>query len=292
MVQASAGPTVGGALPRPGQIDLPGFDLRASDTVLDVGCGPGDVCAYAGSLGADVIGVDVEPELVERTAAAVAGTGARSFRGVAAGAESLPLEDGCADAIVCTEVLEHVDDPVAAARELARAGRPGARYLVSVPDPMSEELMQAVAPSWYFRKPYHVRIFEGDALADLLRSVGLRVEARHTCGAYWSFWWALRMSLGEPKPYEPVPESALLRHWEGLWDELGRAPGGPSLARALDRLVPKSQVIVASKPGGSASSFGGPRLARRLRGWARDGRARVGPIDLSWKARYRRGDGR
>ena len=53
-------------LPRPGPIDFPGFEIEPGDTLVDVGCGDGTVCAFAGHLGADVVGLDIrsaaEPE--------------------------------------------------------------------------------------------------------------------------------------------------------------------------------------------------------------------------------------
>jgi SAM-dependent methyltransferase len=45
--------------------------------------------------------------------------------------ESLPVEDGSYDVVLCTQVLEHCDDPAAAVRELRRVTKPGGRVLVS-----------------------------------------------------------------------------------------------------------------------------------------------------------------
>lgn len=46
---------------------------------------------------------------------------------------SIPEPDGAFDAILCTEVLEHVADPVAAIRELARLTAPGGALLLTAP---------------------------------------------------------------------------------------------------------------------------------------------------------------
>lgn len=48
-----------------------------------------------------------------------------------ASAEDLPLEDGCTDVVLCLQVLEHVDDPRAVVRELARVTAPGGRVLLT-----------------------------------------------------------------------------------------------------------------------------------------------------------------
>ncbi len=45
----------------------------------------------------------------------------------------IPAPDGHFDVILCTEVLEHVPEPIEALREMARLLRPGGRLLVSAP---------------------------------------------------------------------------------------------------------------------------------------------------------------
>jgi SAM-dependent methyltransferase len=45
--------------------------------------------------------------------------------------ESLPVDDASFDVVLCTQVLEHCDDPAAAVRELRRVTRPGGRVLAS-----------------------------------------------------------------------------------------------------------------------------------------------------------------
>jgi SAM-dependent methyltransferase len=83
--------------------------------VLDVGCGVKPYYPYFASA-ASYVGVDVQ----ENPSADVHGP-----------VEALPLEDGSFDIVLCTQVLEHVDDPAAAVRELHRVTAPGGRVLAS-----------------------------------------------------------------------------------------------------------------------------------------------------------------
>ena len=69
---------------------------------------------------------------------------------------AIPVPDASFDAILCTEVLEHVPEPVAAIREMARILRPGGVLLLSAP--LGSHLHQepyhfygGYTPHWYSR---------------------------------------------------------------------------------------------------------------------------------------------
>jgi SAM-dependent methyltransferase len=57
---------------------------------------------------------------------------------------SIPLPEGCLDAVLCTEVLEHVVDPMAVVREFARLLKPGGRLFLTAPN-----------LSYLHMEPYH-----------------------------------------------------------------------------------------------------------------------------------------
>ena len=93
-------------------------DLRggAPVRVLDVGCGVKPYSPFFADIASEYVGVDV----VENPLAELLGP-----------VEALPVEDASFDVVLCTQVLEHCDDPAAAVRELRRVTRPGGRVLAS-----------------------------------------------------------------------------------------------------------------------------------------------------------------
>jgi SAM-dependent methyltransferase len=84
--------------------------------ILDVGCGVKPYLPFFEGVALEHVGVDV----VENPAAELLGP-----------VEALPVEDASFDVVLCTQVLEHCDDPAQAVRELRRVTRPGGRVLAS-----------------------------------------------------------------------------------------------------------------------------------------------------------------
>jgi SAM-dependent methyltransferase len=227
---------------------FPGFFIHPEDTVADIGCGAGDVCLRAGSIGAAVLAVDSEAATLASVKDRMRSVPARSFEGRLATSDLIPLPSGCASAVICTEVLEHVGDPHLFMRELARIGRPGARYVISVPDSRSELILKDVSPPEMWRAPNHVRVFERTEFRALVEGSGLAILDTHFVGFYWSMWWLLRFAAGtDYTPGSAAEVPAVLRKWEEAWEALQSTPEGRANAGKLDRALPKSQVLVAEK---------------------------------------------
>ena len=108
--------------------------LKAGETVVDLGSGPGlDAFLAAKQVGTSgrVIGVDMTPEMLERarTNAAKAGIANVEFR--QGRLESLPVESGTVDAVTSNCVINLVPDKAAVFAEIARVLKPGGRVVVS-----------------------------------------------------------------------------------------------------------------------------------------------------------------
>ncbi len=95
-------------------------------THLDVGSGTGFLAARAAALGRTVVALDADPEMVAMSRAAVPGCV------MEASLPDLPFDEGAFDAVTANFVINHVGDPRAAMRELARVTRPGGRVAVTV----------------------------------------------------------------------------------------------------------------------------------------------------------------
>jgi SAM-dependent methyltransferase len=86
--------------------------------LLDVGCGAGDLLAYAAGRGLDIAGVDPAPGMVEYARARLPAADLR--RG---GAERLPWPDGSFDVTVSVNALQFAEDTLDALAEMTRVTR-------------------------------------------------------------------------------------------------------------------------------------------------------------------------
>jgi len=222
----------------------PGFAISPEDILLDVGCGEGGITSFCGRTGAHIILSDMDPDRVAVATARLADTCARKVESWVADASALPLPDGACSRIICTEVLEHVDDPQAVLAEMIRVGRSGALYLITAPGGEVELALKSLAPPAYFKKPNHIRIFEGDTLAEMVEAAGLRIEQRISFGFFWSLWqcffWQTGLELG--KGSHPSLDA-----WTDTWWQVLEGRDGAVIKKALDELLPRTRAVIARK---------------------------------------------
>ncbi|UUU34170.1 class I SAM-dependent methyltransferase [Streptomyces sp. CA-210063] len=104
---------------------------RHTSTVLDIGCGDGTAAATAAPLltGHRIIGVDWSQDALRRARTRVP----YAIRGELADG-GLPFRSESADAVLFSEVIEHLVDPDSALDEIHRVLRPGGHLMLSTPN--------------------------------------------------------------------------------------------------------------------------------------------------------------
>ncbi len=205
--------------------------LEANMTVVDVGCGDGDVRPFEWGRHPTLrlVGLDVDP--------AAARNPALDQFGLLEPAAPWPLEAGCVDLVLARYVLEHVADPQVFFSEARRALRPGGELLFLTPNLLHPAMLasSALPLSWKRRIlertrgtaeddvfETHYRMNTPATLAAQIRRAGLeirRLEARELepCG-YLEF---------------AAPAYAMACAWYGFvrWSGLERRLGASILGR-------------------------------------------------------------
>lgn len=100
------------------------------DRFLDAGCGDGRHLAAVGARAARATGTDISERILE-TARATARRAGVEPELVRANLEALPFPDASFDLVLSTQVIEHLLDPAAGVRELARVLAPAGTLVLT-----------------------------------------------------------------------------------------------------------------------------------------------------------------
>ncbi|HMN95810.1 MAG TPA: methyltransferase domain-containing protein [Phycisphaerales bacterium] len=128
-------------------------------------------------------------------------------------ATAIPVADGSFDVVLCTEVIEHVADPIAVVRELGRVLRPGGLLLLTAPlgcgrHQSPHHYYGGFTPEWY-------RQFLGEAGFDAIDVAPNGGSLSHF--AQMCIWVVSRLRRGIPRrqlawrlPLLPLAAATLL----------------------------------------------------------------------------------
>jgi len=184
-------------------------DQVPSGVTADVGCSQGIVSFLLAERGDEAVGFDVSKAALEFAEAERASRPAdqRSRVSFAFGdAVAVPAEDASFDSAVVGEVLEHVDDPIAVARELFRILKPGGTVVVTVPF--------GVMPHEDHHRVFYLETIER-LLGPLFETKWLGLLEKHV-----GFVGTRREIGGEPVLYFPPQEAAFRRWEEQYWEQI------------------------------------------------------------------------
>src|SRR5690606_14483453 len=234
-------------------VDLDRLGVAPGQRLLDVGCGEGRHCFGALERGAHVVGLDLDAASLRAGHRPLrARVRERRERGQPGGlgamirgdAFRLPFPDASFDRAICSEVMEHVHDYRAAARELARVVRPGGRVAVTVPTATSEHLYLRLGDDYFESPGGHIRIFRPRDLADALRAAGLLPVATGFAHGLHTPYWVLRSAVGLPgsehNPLVRAYRQLLIRATASRWMEAFER-------RVLNFVCPKSLILYARR---------------------------------------------
>ncbi|MEO0983452.1 MAG: class I SAM-dependent methyltransferase [Pseudomonadota bacterium] len=210
--------------------------LKPGDWALDLGCGEGRHTHGIHMLGGvNVIGADLHFPSVQK---AKQGLGVLPPRGddtagtvfAVGDATRLPFEDDRFEAVICSEVLEHLPDYHAALREMRRVLKPDGRLCITVPHGWPERICWRLAPppdGYPFQPGGHIRIFDEVDLRYSVEQHGFRLAGRHHAhGLHTPYWW-LKCWFWDR---DEEPKLVKSYHRFLVWDLLKK----PRLTRFLD----------------------------------------------------------
>lgn len=216
------------------------FIPAGSGSILDVGCGAGALGATLKRRGYRVFGVELNKTL----------WGAAQANGVEVLGSTLfdaNIRPGSLDAIVYSDVLEHVPEPLRELRQAARSLRPGGRLYVGCPNYAGLQ-RRVFGDAWHgWHLPFHLSHFSPSALRAVLRCSGFDTcSVKHESPVQFAIAsWRTRASSSPLAAWDDMvsrgPASRLLRA------SLGASLRILSLCAAGDQLVAVAEKSSATR---------------------------------------------
>ena len=142
------------------------------DTVLDVACGPGLLaCAFA-RVAKHATGIDMTPAMLEQARKTQQEQGLKNLSWQQGDVYSLPFPPEHFSIVSSRFVFHHLQDPLAALKEMKRVCKPDGKVVVADMAPQTEKAA-ALNAAELLRDPSHVRALPLDELRGLFSQAGL-----------------------------------------------------------------------------------------------------------------------
>lgn len=231
-------------------IKYPNLELKSDQLLLDMGCGEGR--HSIGALletSANVIGLDLsitDLNIAKSRLSDFDISGLDTFCSFGVGnINSIPFENSSIDAVMCSEVLEHIDSPEESIKELIRVLKPGGVMALSVPRYLPELICWKLSKEYSKTPGGHVRIFKHNQLKDLAVSNGLEYRSFHWAHGLHSPYWWLQCLFWKTKETSYVVKQY---HKLLVWDLMKKPLLTKILEMILQPLIGKSLVMYFRKP--------------------------------------------
>ncbi|MEF8889399.1 MAG: methyltransferase domain-containing protein, partial [Desulfohalobiaceae bacterium] len=228
-------------------VDTEGLDLKPGHAVLDMGCGQGrHIHALHNHSDLRVYGLDRDSQSLQQAHSGCstyfpAGSNFPSRWLVMHGeCRDLPFASRSLDAVICSEVLEHLADYRAALQEIHRVLRPGGKLALSVPRYGPERVCWLLSRGYRTEPGGHVRIFRARKLRDVVAALGFaQLGGHYAHGLHTPYWWLKCLRWSRRESWPPVR----LYHKLLLWDLLSAPRSTRWLEKLLNPFLGKSVVF-------------------------------------------------
>lgn len=232
-------------------VDFERLSIKPGFRILDMGCGSGrHTCAASRFKKVIAIGSDIRfKDVVEAKnrllyEQSLGEQGGGVWGGIVSDIRRLPFKDNYFDLVICSEVLEHIDDHATAVSELSRVLKPGKDLVVSVPRYFPERICWALSKDYYLANDGHIRIYKKKELIDLLEAAGVKKWATHFAHSLHTPYWWLKCLVGPNRDDSPLVN---LYHRFLVWDMMKKPWITRSLDWLLNSILGKSVVIYLRK---------------------------------------------
>lgn len=221
------------------------LNFANDDKLLDVGCGEGRHVIHA-CLEHNILGVGVDLSLRDLTTAQERFTPFVNYNSRSqfvlqqTDATRLPFADNSFDKIICSEVLEHIENYNGVLCEIKRVLKPNGIFAVSVPRRWPEKICWQLSKAYHQVEGGHIRIFNAQQLCNEIKDLGFEFTHRYWAHALHSPFWWLKCLCWHRQDKSPLIK---LYHRLLVWDLMQKPWLTQTLERLLNPLLGKSVVM-------------------------------------------------
>ena len=230
-------------------VHMDDLDVSAGDRVLDLGCGEGrhlhGLCSIENIR---LVGIDLCFNDLEKTRAGLVGIAGGQTKQelslVQGDALRLPFANNAFDVVICSEVLEHLDDYEEAVLEIKRILKPGGALAISVPRMWPEKICWALSEAYHTAPGGHVRIFNAGRLRRRIEVEGFTFLHQHWAHAlHTPFWWLKCLFWNRQDDVRLIA----LYHRLLVWDLMSKPMTTRIIERMANPVLGKSVVLYFRK---------------------------------------------
>jgi len=128
-------------------------ELKGTEEVLSIGCGPAIIERALSEYGFNVTGLDISKQALDKAA--------NSIRTVVGSAENMNFPDSCFDVVIYVASLQFIEKYKEAIKQTARVLRLGGKLLAMLLNPESEFFKQKITnPDSYINRIKHTNLTE------------------------------------------------------------------------------------------------------------------------------------
>ena len=217
-------------------VDIDRLCILPGHRILDIGCGTGrhtGAVIRAGDcrvVGTDLIFDDLKQAVGRLTFQRKMRQGGTHWDLCAADIRCLPFADNAFDAVICSEVLEHIRQERRALEEMRRVLKAGGVLAVSVPRFFPEWICWKLSREYRTAENGHIRIYRKNELISGLRDAGFRCHDIHYAHSLHTPYWWLKCLLGPSREDSRIVNAY---HRFLTWDIFKK----PRIIRFLDHLL-------------------------------------------------------
>lgn len=221
------------------------LQLQSGNIVLDIGCGQGRHCLGVLEQGAGfAIGIDIGIQDLRLTRQAMQTyypeKNANSLHLCVASGLALPFPNQAFNQVICSEVLEHIEDYNQVLKEIYRVLKPGGILAVSVPKFGPEWICWKLAHDYANTPGGHIRIFRSKVLRQAIIKTGMVFIHRHWAHALHTPYWWLKCIFWNSADCNYILK---MYHRLLLWDITNKPWITRFLERVLNPIIGKSIVM-------------------------------------------------